>query len=42
MLFRHDAFNSDYSIALPYRSPLRYPGGKQKAISRIAMMLPHQ
>ncbi|HEY9787327.1 MAG TPA: DNA adenine methylase [Candidatus Obscuribacterales bacterium] len=23
-----------------YRSPLRYPGGKQKAISRIAAMLP--
>jgi DNA adenine methylase len=26
--------------ATPYRSPLRYPGGKQKAISQIAGMFP--
>lgn len=28
------------AIIKPYRSPLRYPGGKQKAISQIAQMLP--
>lgn len=26
----------------PYRSPLRYPGGKQKAIKQIAAMLPNK
>lgn len=37
--------NSAAPVALilpqkPYRSPLRYPGGKQKAIERISAMLP--
>lgn len=29
------------TVSRKYRSPLRYPGGKQKAIDQIAAMLPH-
>jgi DNA adenine methylase len=31
---------SAQAVAVPFRSPLRYPGGKQKAIEQIAKMLP--
>jgi DNA adenine methylase len=35
-----DAGSSEKIVSAPWRSPLRYPGGKQKALAQIAAQLP--